>query len=92
MMAVRAHHRHRLQVEILEQRILRVTLTTPLKEIDDYQTMDGALLRAAFEVAARLTIEDYQDVLVPAVEAAIEIGRPSQIVVTRFAGVMASTR
>ncbi|WP_324278096.1 hypothetical protein [Blastococcus brunescens] len=37
-------------------------MTTPLKEIDDYQTMDGALLRAAFEVAARLTIDDYEDI------------------------------
>ena len=37
-------------------------MATPLKEIDDYQTMDGALLRAAFEVTARLTIEDYQEV------------------------------
>jgi HD-like signal output (HDOD) protein len=46
----------------LEQWGFPPAMTTPLKEIDDYQTMDGALLRAAFEVAARLTIEDYQDV------------------------------
>jgi hypothetical protein len=37
-------------------------LTHPLKEVDDYQSMDGALLRAAFEVAARLTTEDYEEV------------------------------
>jgi len=46
----------------LEQWGFPAVLTTPLKEIDDYRTMDGALLRAAFEVAARLTIEDYEDV------------------------------
>ena len=44
----------------LEQWGFPAVLTTPLKEIDDYQTMDGALLRAAFEVAARLTIDDYE--------------------------------
>src|SRR4029450_2486737 len=38
-----------------------LTLTNPLKEVDDYQSMDGALLRAAFEVAARLTTEDYEE-------------------------------
>jgi hypothetical protein len=39
-----------------------VSLTTPLNEIDEYKTLDGALLRAAFEVAARLTTEDYEEV------------------------------
>lgn len=46
----------------LEQWGFPTTMTTPLKEIDDYQTMDGALLRAAFEVAARLTTEDYEEI------------------------------
>ena len=50
----------RLTSVALEQWGFPAALTTPLKEIDDYQMMDGALLRAAFEVAARLTIEDYE--------------------------------
>jgi HD-like signal output (HDOD) protein len=50
----------RLTAVALEQWGFPAALTTPLKEIDDYQTMDGALLRAAFEVAARLTVEDYE--------------------------------
>ncbi len=37
-------------------------LTTPLNEVDDHRSMDGALLRSAFEVASRLTIEDYDEV------------------------------
>jgi len=49
-------------VDALEQWGFPATLTTPLKEIDDYRTMDGALLRAAFEVASRLTTEDYEEV------------------------------
>jgi HD-like signal output (HDOD) protein len=52
----------RLTAVALEQWGFPVTLTTPLKEIDDYRTMDGALLRAAFEVASRLTTEDYEEV------------------------------
>ncbi|SOD98452.1 HDOD domain-containing protein [Blastococcus haudaquaticus] len=52
----------RLTAVALEQWGFPAVLTTPLKEIDDYQTPDGALLRAAFEVAARLTIEDYEAV------------------------------
>jgi HD-like signal output (HDOD) protein len=52
----------RLTSVALEQWGFPATLTTPLKEIDDYQTLDGALLRAAFEVAARLTTEDYEAV------------------------------
>jgi len=52
----------RLTAVALEQWGFPAALTTPLKEIDDYQTMDGALLRAAFEVAARLTIDDYEDI------------------------------
>jgi HD-like signal output (HDOD) protein len=52
----------RLTAVALEQWGFPAALTTPLKEIDDYQAMDGALLRAAFEVAARLTTDDYEDV------------------------------
>jgi HD-like signal output (HDOD) protein len=52
----------RLTAIALEQWGFPATMTTPLMEIDDYRTMDGALLRAAFEVAARLTTEDYDEV------------------------------
>jgi HD-like signal output (HDOD) protein len=52
----------RLTAIALEQWGFPAALTTPLKEIDEYQSMDGALLRAAFEVAARLTTEDYEEV------------------------------
>jgi HD-like signal output (HDOD) protein len=52
----------RLTSVALEQWGFPATLTTPLKEVDDYRTMDGALLRAAFEVASRLTTEDYEEV------------------------------
>ena len=37
-------------------------MTTPLKEVDDYRTLNGALLRGGFEVASRLTTEDYEEV------------------------------
>jgi HD-like signal output (HDOD) protein len=52
----------RLTSVALEQWGFPLVLTHPLKEVDDYQSMDGALLRAAFEVAARLTTEDYEEV------------------------------
>ncbi|HLM04443.1 MAG TPA: HDOD domain-containing protein [Blastococcus sp.] len=52
----------RLTAVALEQWGFPHALTNPLKEIDEYRTMDGALLRAAFEVAARLTTEDYDEV------------------------------
>ena len=52
----------RLTAVALEQWGFPATLTTPLKEIDDYRAMDGALLRAAFEVASRLCTEDYEEV------------------------------
>jgi len=55
-------HSLRLTAVALEQWGFPAVLTTPLKEVDDYQAMDGALLRAAFEVAARLTIQDYEEV------------------------------
>jgi HD-like signal output (HDOD) protein len=52
----------RLTSVALEQWGFPATLTTPLKEIDDYRTLEGALLRASFEVASRLTTEDYEPV------------------------------
>jgi HD-like signal output (HDOD) protein len=52
----------RLTAVALEQWGFPAAMTAPLTEIDDYQTMEGALLRAAFEVAARLTVDDYEDV------------------------------
>ncbi len=52
----------RLTSVALEQWGFPAALTTPLKEIDDNRSMEGALLRAAFEVAARLTTEDYEEV------------------------------
>ena len=55
-------HSLRLTSVALEQWGFPVSLTTPLNEIDEYKTLDGALLRAAFEVAARLTTEDYEEV------------------------------
>jgi HD-like signal output (HDOD) protein len=52
----------RLTSVALEQWGFPAALTNPLKEVDDLGSMDGALLRAAFEVAARLTTEDYEEV------------------------------
>jgi HD-like signal output (HDOD) protein len=52
----------RLTSVALEQWGFPVSLTNPLKEVDDFRSMDGALLRAAFEVAARLTTEEYEEV------------------------------
>jgi HD-like signal output (HDOD) protein len=52
----------RLTAVALEQWGFPASLTTPLNEIDEYKTLDGALLRASFEVAARLTTEDYEEV------------------------------
>jgi HD-like signal output (HDOD) protein len=52
----------RLTAVALEQWGFPASLTTPLKEIDDYVALDGALLRAAFEVASRLTTENYEEV------------------------------
>jgi hypothetical protein len=37
-------------------------MTVRLKEVDDYQSFEGGLLRGAFEVASRLTTEDYEDI------------------------------
>ena len=52
----------RLTSVALEQWGFPHSLTNPLNQIDDYRSLEGALLRAAFEVAARLTTEDYEDV------------------------------
>jgi HD-like signal output (HDOD) protein len=52
----------RLTSVALEQWGFPHALTNPLNQIDDYRSFEGALLRGAFEVAARLTTEDYEDV------------------------------
>jgi HD-like signal output (HDOD) protein len=52
----------RLTAIALEQWGFPVSLTAPLKNVDDYQALDGGLLRGAMEVAARLTVEDYEEI------------------------------
>jgi HD-like signal output (HDOD) protein len=52
----------RLTSVALEQWGFPHALINPLKQVDDYQAFEGALLRGAFEVAARLTTEDYEPV------------------------------
>jgi HD-like signal output (HDOD) protein len=52
----------RLTSVALEQWGFPHTLINPLKQVDDYRAFEGALLRGAFEVASRLTIEDYEPV------------------------------
>ena len=52
----------RLTSVALEQWGFPASMTTPLNAVDDYQSIDGALLRASFEVASRLTTEDYEEV------------------------------
>src|SRR4051812_16637174 len=52
----------RLTSLALEQWGFPASLTTPLNSVDDYQSMDGALLRSAFEVASRLVVDDYEEV------------------------------
>jgi HD-like signal output (HDOD) protein len=52
----------RLTSVALEQWGFPHALINPLKQVDDYQAFEGALLRGAFEVASRLTTEDYQPV------------------------------
>jgi hypothetical protein len=37
-------------------------MIVPLKRVDDLHSYEGGLLRAAFEVASRLTTEDYEPV------------------------------
>ncbi|HEV7212677.1 MAG TPA: HDOD domain-containing protein [Blastococcus sp.] len=52
----------RLTAIALEQWGFPSTMTVPLNQIDDLSSGEGALLRAAFEVAARLTVPDYEPV------------------------------
>jgi hypothetical protein len=52
----------RLTSVALEQWGFPYGMTLPLKQVDDYTSMDGGLLRGAFEVSSRLTIEDYEPV------------------------------
>ena len=52
----------RLTSVALEQWGFPHAMTVRLKEVDEFHSMDGALLRAAFEVAARLCTEDYEPV------------------------------
>ena len=37
-------------------------MTLPLKQVEDYTSMEGGLLRGAFELASRLTTQDYEPV------------------------------
>ena len=52
----------RLTSVALEQWGFPHAMINPLKQVDDYQAFEGALLRGAFEVASRLTTEDYEPV------------------------------
>ena len=52
----------RLTAVALEQWGFPVSMVTSLKRVDNLAAFEGALLRGAFEVAARLTVEDYQPV------------------------------
>jgi HD-like signal output (HDOD) protein len=52
----------RLTSVALEQWGFPHAMTVKLKEVDDFHSTDGALLRSAFEVAARLCTEDYEEV------------------------------
>jgi HD-like signal output (HDOD) protein len=52
----------RLTSVALEQWGFPHAMILPLKAVDDYTSMEGGLLRGAFEVAARLTTEDYEPV------------------------------
>jgi HD-like signal output (HDOD) protein len=52
----------RLTAVALEQWGFPQPMTLPLKYVDDYRAMEGALLRSCFEIAARLTTEDYETV------------------------------
>ncbi len=37
-------------------------MIVPLQHVDDYRAMEGALLRTCFEIAARLTTQEYDTV------------------------------
>ncbi|MDK3257624.1 HDOD domain-containing protein [Blastococcus capsensis] len=52
----------RLTAVALEQWGFPHSMTSRLNQVDDFTSMEGALLRGAFEVAARLTTEDYDTV------------------------------
>ena len=52
----------RLTAVALEQWGFPVSMVTSLKRVDDLAAFEGALLRGAFEVAARLTAADYSPV------------------------------
>jgi hypothetical protein len=56
-------HALRLTEVALEQWGFPRSTMTPLQKVDDTESLGGALLRVSFEVAARLTTEDYE--LVP---------------------------
>jgi HD-like signal output (HDOD) protein len=52
----------RLTAVALEQWGFPLEMIVPLKRVDDLAAPEGALLRAAFEIAARLRTKDYQSV------------------------------
>ena len=52
-------HAFRLTAVALEQWGFPPSMVTPLSAVDDLAGVDGALLRVALEVAARLTVEDH---------------------------------
>ena len=61
----------RLTAVALEQWGFPASMVQPLKELEDLQSTDGALLRAAFEIADRLSRDDHEDVPM----AALTLGR-----------------
>jgi HD-like signal output (HDOD) protein len=52
----------RLTAVALEQWGFPLEMILPLKKVDDLEAPEGYLLRAAFEIAARLCTKDYQNV------------------------------
>ncbi|TFV45429.1 HDOD domain-containing protein [Blastococcus sp. TF02A_35] len=52
----------RLTAVALEQWGFPHSMTSRLNQVDDFTSLEGGLLRSAFEVAARLTVEDYDTV------------------------------
>ncbi|WP_040339575.1 HDOD domain-containing protein [Candidatus Blastococcus massiliensis] len=50
----------RLTAVALEQWAFPQPMTLPLKYVDDLRAMEGALLRSCFEIAGRLTTEEYE--------------------------------
>ena len=52
----------RLTAVALEQWGFPASMTARLNFVDDYHSLEGGLLRAAFEVASRLTTEDYESI------------------------------